>query len=260
MKDHGRLVDEGSTTERELIFAARAAGMSPEERTRIWTAVAAGCVVGGAAVTSAAVGAKAGLLATLASTLASWKSAAVLLIMVGGTVATYALTRPAPRPDKTAEPPSVVRPVIAPPSTHPSTEGSGPAPAAAVPATPVPALPRSVFGPRPNKPPPAGIVNNPPRPAENSLAADSSRLAEESRVIIEARRALHAGDFTTALRLLDAAAAGFPSSTLAQEREALAIQALSRSGQREAAARRASAFLAKYPESPHAADLKAFTR
>jgi outer membrane protein assembly factor BamD (BamD/ComL family) len=79
-------------------------------------------------------------------------------------------------------------------------------------------------------------------------------------MVIDARRALHAGDFATTLRLLDAAAATFPSGTLAQEREALAIQALARSGQREAAAKRAATFLAKHPESPHAADLKAFAR
>ena len=75
-----------------------------------------------------------------------------------------------------------------------------------------------------------------------------------------ARRALQAGDFATTLRLLDSAAATFPNGALRQEREALAIQALARSGQRVAAAKRAASFLAAYPESPHAADIKAFTR
>jgi len=260
MTEHQRLVDEGSTSERELILAARAAGMSPEERTRIWTSVAAGCMVGGAVATGAAVGAKAGLLATLAPTLASWKSVAMVLLVISGTVATYALTRPAPLHDQPAVAPGEIRSVIAPPSAPIRTPGPGAEPGAAAPATPSPSLPRSVGAPRPSKPPPAGSVDSPPRPAEGARAVDLSRLAEESRMVIEARRALQAGDFTTTLRLLDAAAAAFPSGTLSQEREALAIQALARSGQHEAAAMRASAFLAKHPESPHAADLKAFTR
>lgn len=59
-----------------------------------------------------------------------------------------------------------------------------------------------------------------------------------------------------ALSALDAIAREFPNGALAQEREALAIEAL-RVGGRSAEARlRATAFLARYPASPHAASVR----
>ena len=252
MSSQLRLIDEGSAAERELIRAARAAGISPEDRARIWTAVAAGCVAGGAAVAGATVGAKAGMLATVVS----WKTVAVLLLVGGGSLATYELTRSAPQPTEPAEAPRVLRPPIEPPAIPARAAGPG-GESGAPAATP---LPRPVGAIRPSRPPPSGTVRDPTRPAEGPRATDSSRLAEESRMVIEARRALQAGDFATTLRLLDSAAATFPNGALRQEREALAIQALARSGQRVAAAKRAASFLAAYPESPHAADIKAFTR
>ena len=255
MSDQLRLVDEGSAIERELILAARAAGMPPEERARVWTAVAAGCVASGAVVAGTAVGAKAGMVTTLTS----WKAVALLVLVSGSSLATYVLTRSAPPPTKPSVAP-VLRPASEPPPAAPRAGVPGAEPGAKVPATPAPRWQRPAGTLRPSKPPPAGTVDNPVRPSEGPPATDLSRLAEESRMVIEARRALHAGDLATTLRLLDAAAAAFPSGTLAQEREALAIQALAQSGQHEAAAKRASAFLAKHPESPHAADLKAFTR
>jgi hypothetical protein len=45
---------------------------------------------------------------------------------------------------------------------------------------------------------------------------------------------------------------------LGQEREALTIQALALSGQRDAARTRARAFIAKFPTSPHAQILSRF--
>jgi hypothetical protein len=60
--------------------------------------------------------------------------------------------------------------------------------------------------------------------------------------------------------LLDAARTEFAEGALVQEREALSIEALSRSGQREAADRRAAAFLRAYPGSPHVASVKTFIR
>jgi hypothetical protein len=252
MSDQLRLVDEGSAAECELILAARAAGMSPEDRARIWTAVAAGCVAGGAAMVGATVGAKAGMLATITS----WKGVAVLLLVGGGSLATYQLTRSPPLPPKPLVAPQVLRPPFEPPTAPPRPADPGAEPVAPA----APALPRPVGANRPSKPPSAGTVKEPARPAEGPHASDSSHLAEESRMVIEARRALHAGDFATTLHLLESAAATFPNGALGQEREALAIQALARSGQRAAAAKRAAAFLAEYPNSPHAADLKAFTR
>jgi hypothetical protein len=254
MSEHSRLVDEGSADEREMILAARAAGMSPEDRARVWTAVAAGCVAGGATAAGAAMGAKAGMLATVTS----WKGAAVLLLLGAGGLATYKMTHSsAPLTDGVAVP-QVARPAVAPPTVPPLGAAPalepGPKPPAASP------LPRPVGGLRTSRSPALEVSKNGARPSEAPRAIDSSRLAEESRLVIEARRALRAGDFATTLRLLESAATTFPNGALGQEREALAIQALALSGRREAAAKRAAAFLATYPESPHAADLKLFVR
>ena len=89
--------------------------------------------------------------------------------------------------------------------------------------------------------------------AENARA---SQLHEESEMILGARRVLRAGDPLRALTLLDAARARFPEGILVQEREALSIEALVRSGQRPLATKRAEAFLRAYPKSPHGADVK----
>jgi outer membrane protein assembly factor BamD (BamD/ComL family) len=86
----------------------------------------------------------------------------------------------------------------------------------------------------------------------------ASHLHEESAMILDARSVLRAGDPSRALRLLDGARARFPQGILAQEREALAIEALVRSGQRALAAKRAESFLRDYPKSPHAADVRSF--
>jgi outer membrane protein assembly factor BamD (BamD/ComL family) len=100
--------------------------------------------------------------------------------------------------------------------------------------------------PRPNAAAPKEIVEN----------ARASQLREESEMILGARRVLRAGDPLRALTLLDAARARFPEGILVQEREALSIEALVRSGQRALATKRAESFLRAYPKSPHGADVK----
>jgi len=85
-----------------------------------------------------------------------------------------------------------------------------------------------------------------------------SQLAAEGRVVLDARRELREGRPADALRRLEAARVEFADGVLAQEREALTIEALARSGQRAAARARAAAFLRAHPESPHATDVRAF--
>jgi len=125
MSDQLRLVDEGSAIERELILAARAAGMPPEERARVWTAVAAGCVASGAVVAGTAVGAKAGMVTTLTS----WKAVALLVLVSGSSLATYVLTRSAPPPTKPSVAP-VLRPASEPPPAAPRAGVPGAEPGA----------------------------------------------------------------------------------------------------------------------------------
>jgi outer membrane protein assembly factor BamD (BamD/ComL family) len=92
--------------------------------------------------------------------------------------------------------------------------------------------------------------------SDDAKKTRASRLAEESRMVLEARNALRSGDLGGALRLLDAAKTEFQDGALTQEREALTIEALARSGRREIASRRAEAFLRDYPKSPHASDVR----
>jgi outer membrane protein assembly factor BamD (BamD/ComL family) len=98
-----------------------------------------------------------------------------------------------------------------------------------------------------------------PRPNAVAALAENTRashLRDESAMILGARRVLRAGDPARALTLLDAARTRFPDGGLVQEREALTIEALVRSGQRALATKRAEAFLRDYPKSPHGADVR----
>jgi hypothetical protein len=95
--------------------------------------------------------------------------------------------------------------------------------------------------------------------AEPGAAERESRLREESQRLSEARDALRRGDTQRALALLDDVRQRFPGGVLAQEREALAIEALSRSGKGAEAKARAAAFKDAYPTSPHGARVDALT-
>ena len=83
---------------------------------------------------------------------------------------------------------------------------------------------------------------------------------EESRRLAEARDALRRGDASGALSRLTDLQRAVPGGILGQEREALAIEALAKSGRGAEAQARARAFLQAYPQSPHAARIEAFAR
>jgi hypothetical protein len=108
-----------------------------------------------------------------------------------------------------------------------------------------------------------------PRGPLGSLGASSgpaapmdreTRLLEESRRLSEARDALRRGDASGALSLLSELQRAVPGGILGQEREALAIEALAKSGRSSEAQARARAFLQAYPQSPHAPRVEAFAR
>jgi hypothetical protein len=75
----------------------------------------------------------------------------------------------------------------------------------------------------------------------------------ESQRVAEARTLLRAGRASDALATLQSLERDEPNGLLAQEREALSIQALAALGQRAAARQRAAAFTQRYPDSPHLA-------
>ncbi len=92
--------------------------------------------------------------------------------------------------------------------------------------------------------------------SSHDVASRETTLRDESLAVLEARRTLRSGDAAQALRLLDQARQCFPKGALGQEREALTIEALAKSGNAASAKRRAQAFLHAYPKSPYAADLQ----
>jgi hypothetical protein len=119
----------------------------------------------------------------------------------------------------------------------------------------------------PVAPAPAAAPPPEPEPAPvSSQRADlpakgaSSAIREESRLVAAARDALRSGNAGRALALLERARREFPRGTLAQEREALSIEALAASGQTKVAAERARRFLDAHPSSMHAARVRSFAR
>ena len=92
----------------------------------------------------------------------------------------------------------------------------------------------------------AKTIEHPPSPAASSDAR------EESRTVAAARDSLRAGNAAEALTLLEQARQRFGSGVLGQEREALTIEALAKSGQSAAARARGQAFLKAYAHSPYA--------
>jgi outer membrane lipoprotein YfiO len=161
-----------------------------------------------------------------------------------------------------------------------STKGARPpvsiAPVPAVPAPTIAPPPRPAAGEAPpwaDAPPPADTERSRPAPgprrsvrarlrseaaAGPSAAAPSpvSRLREETTFIKEARQALREGDAARALRVLEECRRVFPAGVLEQERERLAIEALVKDGRASDASARAAQFLRKYPDSPHAGEVR----
>jgi len=76
-------------------------------------------------------------------------------------------------------------------------------------------------------------------------------VSSEVRLLNEAERSLRQGDASGALRRVQEHRAAFPRSTLDQEREAIAIEALVRLGHPERARRRFDRWARRYPESSY---------
>jgi hypothetical protein len=74
-------------------------------------------------------------------------------------------------------------------------------------------------------------------------------LAAERAVLEIARNAVGRGEGAVALRALERHAAEFPRGRLAEEREALAVQALELAGRRSEARARAEQFRSRFPKS-----------
>src|SRR6185436_8209374 len=95
-------------------------------------------------------------------------------------------------------------------------------------------------------------------PLPASEAAASSRLSEEAALLRRARAEMQAGKRAEAFATLEASREKFSAPELFQEREALLIELLYRSGQHASAAEKAARFLARFPTSPHASKVRGF--
>lgn len=97
-----------------------------------------------------------------------------------------------------------------------------------------------------------------PNPESAANGVRESQLEAEVAALGSAREALRAGRLADASAQLEASRRQFSLPELYQEREALTIELLSRSGQVAAAGQRANAFLSRFPESPHAEQIRRF--
>jgi hypothetical protein len=96
--------------------------------------------------------------------------------------------------------------------------------------------------------------------ASRSLEPSSPEPREsEGQRVARARALLRSGDAPRALDVLRALERDEPAGLLVQEREAMLIESLAATGQREAARQRAAVFLERYPSSPHAAAVRRAT-
>ena len=84
------------------------------------------------------------------------------------------------------------------------------------------------------------------------------RLRHESALLTRARAELRSGNPRATQATLARMQREFPAGALHQERDVLAIEALSAEGNADAAARGARAFITAHPESPHASTLQRF--
>jgi hypothetical protein len=82
----------------------------------------------------------------------------------------------------------------------------------------------------------------------------------ERELISGARSALQRGDPAAALALIARAERTFGGGVMVQEREVVAIEALSQAGRAGEAKSRAGAFLDRFPDSPHAAHVRRFAK
>lgn len=148
-------------------------------------------------------------------------------------------------------PPEPAPPVVqlAPPATSSPAPSGAPA-RAVVPAQASPAPPAASSGVAPaSLASTAPTVEPPARPAPEPSARPQTLLDEERGLLERGRVALARRDWVSSLEAVRAHRQRFPSGQLAEERDALEVQALAAGGHTADARRRGEAFLAAYPQS-----------
>lgn len=143
-------------------------------------------------------------------------------------------------------------------ATAPSIRASAPAPAAPALASVAPVANIATGAAVEPDPAPSSVpvFERPSRPGTEANPSD--RLSAESALLTQARAQLRRGDAAAAAQSLARLQRNFPRGMLGQEREVLAIEVLAAQGNLEAARRRARAFMATHPHSPHSPQLSRF--
>jgi len=211
--------------EREVLSSLRLVSVPTQAKAAIWGAISSQVLQSAAAAAPASL-----WQVALKATLASKATLAVPIVAVALAAGVYR-QRLATTTTVPAAAPAVVVAAVA-----PSTTGtSEPKPSAAEPAEA------------------AAPVEHPAAPAPRK-----DGLARESALLTRARAELRAGNAAAAQSTLSHLQKEFGAGALRQEREVLTIEALAAQGNASAAGRRAAAFIAEHPESPHASALRRF--
>jgi hypothetical protein len=244
MSDPRRLLSttgDEHEVERRLLRGLRDVAAPPDAKAETWTRLqvqlaATVAVAAGAAAAQSVASTQIGLAASTALRTVAIKLGIGVLVAGSVTVGVVALwPRETPRIDSpTIVPaPSVPAPVVTPLNPGPRIAPESPGA-----ISPVQPDSRAVH----------------PRRLESAVVPDP--LSVEAAMITEARSQLRGGDARAALATLGRLRSRSRNGALEQEREILTIQALSALGETEAARRRARAFVTRYPDSPHATQVR----
>ncbi len=260
MSDPHRLLSrlgDGDELERELLSSIDRVdppeGAKAEAWSRLSAQIAAVALVGsathsaaaasgGAATEGASLGAKAAAPALFKFFGAKAVVALALGSVAAGGTALWLHERTKPVAVSTAA--ALPAPIAAPAQAAP--------PAADEPASAADPMPASAEEIAPEATPDTAV-----RPSAEQRRRD--QLSAESALLTQARADLRKGDARGAQQLLNRLQAQFPKGVLGQEREVLAIEVLAARGNAAAAKKRAQAFIATHPESPHSAQLSRYT-
>jgi hypothetical protein len=144
-----------------------------------------------------------------------------------------------------------------PPAAVRTTTSDPASPAAPAPALTDSAPPAAVLPPAE----PAATEKRRPMPPPSAMPARArgatASVEAEMGLIGEAREALRSGEGARALLLLDEHAHRYPAGALGEERDAMRVASLCALGRVAEARAAASQFLRAFPESPHAARVRA---
>ncbi len=248
-RDPRRLIDDLDELSPDAMRALEAGmdeGVPRGAKAAVWGALSAALPKAAAAAAAASGTAAGGAASVTASAGLSLMKVGAIGALLGtvssvGFFAVERATGPLPSASTTASSVSLVAAPVDVPKTQ----------AARNPAPELPTQSEPVASPPAVAPEPARLDST-PQEGTGVATERAAALFGESQKLADARALLRAGAVASALDALLALERELPNGILAQEREALTIEALSVLGQRESAQRRAARFLSRYPASPHA--------